>query len=211
MASFLCPFQRWGMSPGGEVTRLPSAMLVLVAQQDSRSVHLERAGGTGERVNDSALRAVSCVLQHLQPTGVTSLSDICSCQPQHTSIPNVPWPPSCLPHTVLCACATPPTPEINSSDSDYPESPLLWSNPFTGLWIAIRRWITALFSTLCGCRAAPSKRLSLCVDASAVCVCICVHVFQEFVCVFTGSVTISCVLEATLEIVTNDLGQNDLS
>lgn len=158
---------------GGEVTRLPSAMLVLVAQQDSRSVHLERAGGTGERVNDSALRAVSCVLQHLQPTGVTSLSDICSCQPQHTSFPNVPWAPSCLPHTVLCACATPPTLEINSSESDYPESPFLWSSPFTDLWIAIRRWITALFWALCGSRATPSKRLSLCVDASAVCLCVC--------------------------------------
>lgn len=66
------------------------AKLAVVAQQESRSVHLERAGGTGERVNDTALRAVSCVLKHLQPTGVTSLSVICSCQPQHTSFPNVP-------------------------------------------------------------------------------------------------------------------------
>lgn len=148
------------------MTLLSTATAVLVAQLEFRTVHLARAGGIGEKVNDDVLRAVSCALKHLQLTGVTSLSVICSCQPQRISFPNVAG--SCsqpLPYA--------PTAEINGGESDYPESPLLWSSPFTGPWIAIREWITALFWALCWSRRAPSKRMSLCVDASAVCMCPC--------------------------------------
>lgn len=138
----------------------------------------------------------------------TPASPMCP-DPAPDPLPACPTP-LCLPVPPL-----PPTPEINSGESDYPESPLLWSSPFTGPWIAIRGWITALFWVLCGSRAAQSKRLSLCVDASAVCVCLCPCVSEVSMCVYWQQDYFLNIWgqdeRLTLKTVTNDLEQNDLT
>jgi len=103
---------------------------VLVAQQESRSVHLERAGALGKGSMTLLSEQFPVFLNICSPLGLHHSASSAAVNPSTPASPMCPDPapdphPACpTPHCVP-APTLPPTPEINSGESDYPESPLL--------------------------------------------------------------------------------------